>query len=178
MPTDRLAIYLQDHMAGSVAAMELLRHLKVIYPGTGMARFFGTLRTEIAADRRELRELMSGLRIPDKRPRKAAAWIAGKFTEIKLRLDDSLRGPLFLLESLDAVGLGIQGKLALWRALDAAASVNPALQGIIDYQRLENRAKKQCEAVEILRLEAARAALRQPQSRIAPLQQSSGAPPR
>jgi hypothetical protein len=164
-------------MAGSVAAMELLEHLGAIYPGTEMARFFATLRTEIAADRRELRELMNGLQILDKRPRKAAAWIAGKFTELKLRLDDGARGPLFLLESLDAVGLGIQGKLALWRALNAAAAVNPALHGIIDYQRLENRAKEQCEAVEILRLEAARAALRQPQSRAAPLQQSSGAPP-
>ncbi|HEX2228295.1 MAG TPA: hypothetical protein VHM64_14245 [Candidatus Binatia bacterium] len=159
-------------MAGSVAAMELLKHLEVIYPDTQMARFFATLRTEVAADRGELRVLMNGLQIVDTRPRKAAAWIAGKFTELKLRLDDNHRGPLFLLESLDAIALGIQGKVALWRALNAAAAVNPALRGIIDYQRLENRAKQQSEAVEIVRVEAARAALRQPHSRVALLQES------
>jgi hypothetical protein len=163
MVNEYLATYLNDHLAGSVAAVELLERLEAVYPGTDMARFFAALRNEIVADRGALEELMTRLQIAESRPRKASAWIAGKFTELKLRLDDKLRGPLRLLESLEAVGLGIDGKLALWRALNAATSVNPALQGILDYERLEKRAEEQREAVEIVRLEAARAAFKQVQ---------------
>jgi hypothetical protein len=58
--------------------------------------------------------------------------------------------------------------LALWRALNAATVVNSAL-GILDYERLERRAEEQREAVEVLRLEAARVAFKQ-------LQQLEAAP--
>jgi hypothetical protein len=37
---------------------------------------------------------------------------------------------LRVLESLKLVALGIQGKLALWRALAAAAQIDPALRVI------------------------------------------------
>jgi hypothetical protein len=163
-----LAIYLNDHLAGSAAAVELLEQLEALHPGTEMARFFAALRSEIVADRKELEELMKRLQIVESRPRKASAWIGGKFTELKLRLDDRARGPLRLLESLEALGLGIHGKLALWRALNAATVVNSAL-GILDYERLERRAEEQREAVEVLRLEAARVAFKQ-------LQQLEAAP--
>ncbi len=158
-----LATYLNDHLAGSVAAVELLKHLETVYPGTEMARFFATLRDDIAADRQQLERLMHSLQIFESRPRKTNAWIAGKFTELKLRLDDRARGPLRLLESLEAIALGIHGKLALWHALSAAASVNSALRGILDYERLQRRAEEQRQAVEILRLEAAKAAFKQDQ---------------
>ena len=161
MANEYLAIYLNDHLAGSVVAIDLLDYLEAVYAGTDMARFFATLRDEIVADRRQLEGLMQRLQIVESRPRKASAWIAGKFTELKLRLDDKRRGPFRLLESLEAIGLGIHGKWALWRALSAAASANPVLQGILDYQGLEQRAQEQREAVEILRLEAAKAAFRE-----------------
>ena len=80
------------------------------------------------------------------------------FTELKLRLDDSARGPLRLLESFEVVGLGIHGKLALWRALNAAADVSPELQGLLDYERTVQRAEEQRCRVEVVRLEAAKAA--------------------
>jgi hypothetical protein len=152
---------LNDHVAGSYAAVELLEYLEAAYPGTAMASFFATLREEIVGDRRELEGLMNRLQITASRPRKASAWIAGKFAELKLRLDDRARGPLRLLETLEAVGLGIDGKLALWRALNAAASVNPILQGVLDFERLEKRAEEQRRAVEILRLEAAKVTFKQ-----------------
>jgi hypothetical protein len=76
-----------------------------------------------------------------------------------MRLDDSARGPLRLLETLEAVRLGIDGKLALWQALNAAAPVAPRLQGL-DYERLAQRAEEQRRRVEVHRVEAARAALK------------------
>lgn len=158
MDNEYLATYLNDHLAGSVAAIELLEHLEAAYADTTIARFFTELRGEIAADRRELRGLMDRLHVAESRPRKVSAWLTEKVTELKLRLDDSARGPLRLLESLEVVGLGIHGKLALWRALSAAAEVSPGLSGLIDYERMAQRAKEQRRRVEVVRLEAAKAA--------------------
>ena len=89
--------------------------------------------------------------------RKAAAWLTEKVGEAKLELDDSGNGQLRLLEALETLGLGIQGKLGLWRALSAASSREPEIQKL-DLPRLERRAHDQFERVEAQRLLAARAA--------------------
>jgi hypothetical protein len=157
MADEHLATYLNDHLAGSVAAIELLEHLEAAHAGTDRVRFFAELRADIQADRDELKAVMERLQITEKRVRKATAWFAGKLTELKLRLDDHTRGPLRLLESLEAVGLGIEGKLALWRALSVAAETVPRLQGV-DYVRLVQRAEEQRRRVEEARLQAAKAA--------------------
>jgi hypothetical protein len=101
---------------------------------------------------------MNRLQIFESSPRKVIAWLTEKFIELKLRLDDRSRGPLRLLESLETVGLGIHGKLAMWHALNAAAQEFPPLQGLADYDRLVQRAEEQRRRVEVVRLEAAKAA--------------------
>ena len=63
--------------------------------------------------------------VAESRTRKATAWLTEKVTELKLRLDDPAGGALRLLEALEAVSLGIEGKRALWRALAAAAEDAP-----------------------------------------------------
>jgi hypothetical protein len=157
MTNDYLRTYLNDHLAGSLVAIDLLEQLEATYTDTGLASFFAELRRDISADRKELRRLINSLGVTESRPRKVSAWLTGKVTELKLRLDDSARGPLRLLESLEVLGLGIHGKLALWGALGAAADSSPALQGL-DYGRLAPRAEKQRSRVEVVRLEAAKAA--------------------
>ena len=157
MTNDYLRTYLNDHLAGSLVAIDLLEQLEATYTDTGLASFFAELRRDISADRKELRRLINSLRVTESRPRKVSAWLTGKVTELKLRLDDSARGPLRLLESLEVLGLGIHGKLALWRALDAAADSSPELEGF-DYERLAQRAEEQRWRIEVVRLEAAKAA--------------------
>ena len=101
---------------------------------------------------------MARLGVPTSAPRRAAAWLAEKLTELKLRLDDPAGGPLRLLETLEAVSVGIEGKRLLWLALAAAAESAPELR-VTDYGRLERRAEEQRQRVEVLRPEAARTAL-------------------
>jgi hypothetical protein len=158
MTNKYLATYLIDHLAGSVAALELLEDLEAAYAKTALAGFFAELRTDITADRRQLQSLMGRLRIVESRPRKVITWLTAKFIELKLQLDDRSRGPLRLLESLETVGLGIHGKLGMWRALNAAATDFPPLQGVADYERLAQRAEEQRRRVEVVRLEAAKVA--------------------
>lgn len=161
MTNDYLATYLIDHLAGSVAALELLEDLETTYAGTALRDFFVALQTDIEADQKELQLLMDRLQINESRPRKVAAWLAEKSIALKVRLDDKASGPLRLLESLEVVGLGIHGKLALWQALKAAAEELPPLRGPVDYERLTRRAEEQRGRIEIVRLEAAKVAFAQ-----------------
>lgn len=158
MADEHLATYLNDHLAGSVAAVELLEHLEVVHAETEVGRFAAELRADVEADRRELKAVMDRLDVGESRTRKASAWLAGKLTELKLRLDDRAGGDLHLLEACEALSLGIEGKRSLWRALAAAAEDAPALR-VADYERLARRAEEQRSRVEGRRLAAARTAL-------------------
>jgi hypothetical protein len=159
MSEAHLAVYLHDHRAGAVAAVELLTHLERVHAGTPIAPFAAALRTEIEADVRELEGLMSLAGISPSVARNAAAWITAKFAELKVRIDDPTDGALRLLESLDTLALGIDGKRALWMALAAVTDQIAALSGV-DYARLTRRAETQRGVVEVQRVSAARAALR------------------
>jgi hypothetical protein len=158
MGNEHIATYLNDHLAGSVIALELLDHLIATYSEADLTAFFRQLRADIAADRDELQGLMKHLDIGESRTRKASAWLAEKMTELKLRLDDPKAGALRLFESLEALSLGIEGKRSLWIALTAAAEKTPLLR-ILDYERLKRRAQEQRDGVEKLRIETASEAL-------------------
>jgi hypothetical protein len=158
MAPDHLATYLNDHLAGAVGALELLEHLERAHAGTPVARTLSELRAEIEADRETLESLMVRLHVTESRPRKATAWLAERLAWLKLRLDDSGHGAFRLFESLEAVSLGIEGKLGLWRTL---AAIAPAVSDVssLDYETLMRRATDQRERAEALRLGAAVAAL-------------------
>jgi hypothetical protein len=158
MPAEHLAIYLNDHLAGAGAALELLTHIEEGHPGTAAAQLAAELRPEITADSQVLHDLMRRAGIAESRPRQAAAWVTEKIAELKVRLDDRADGSLSLFESLEALSLGIEGKQALWGALASAAVAAPALQET-DYARLKMRAEDQRRRVEKQRLDAARSAL-------------------
>lgn len=158
MADEHLATYLNDHLAGSVVALELLEHLEATHTDSGLRDFFRELQADIAADRDELEGLMKSLVISQSRTRKASAWLAEKITELKLRLDDPQGGPLSLFESLEALSLGIEGKRSLWIALKEVAEKSPQLR-IINYERLIQRATEQRARVEELRMVTASKAL-------------------
>jgi len=149
MSKHHLAIYLNDHLAGSQAALEILDRL---------GEKGAALKSEIEQDVEVVKNLMATLGISQSPIRKATGWVGEKLLAIKNLVDDRSGGPLAQLELLEALSLGIEGKLALWLALDAATSVEPAL-AILTYDRLAERALKQRADVERWRLEAAKAAL-------------------
>lgn len=159
-----LALYLTDHLAGSVLAVDLLTQMETNYAGTETGKALAALRDEIERDRQELKRFMHELRVGESRVRKSAAWMTAKFTEMKLRLEDRAQGPLRLLESVELVALGIDGKLALWRALEAAAEILPELRRL-DFASLAQSALDQRRRAEDIRLAAAKTALTQVQRR-------------
>ena len=55
---DNLATYLNDHLAGSVAALNMIDHLIETFEKKPLAQFFRDLRGEIAADQADLQWLI------------------------------------------------------------------------------------------------------------------------
>jgi hypothetical protein len=88
--------------------LELLEHLEHAHPD--LALFLKHLRNDIEDDRKDLEALMTGLGITKSTVRHAAAWISEKFFRLKMRADDLSGSKLKLLESLEAVAIGIHGK--------------------------------------------------------------------
>ncbi len=156
MVNKRVATYLNDHLAGAVAAVRLLESLEELYDE--LRPQLSALRADIEADRLDLQALMSRLDVGESRARKIGGWVAEQATALKMRLDDSADGPLRLFECLEFLSLGIAGKLGLWDALKAAAEVSPQLR-CADYNRLIQRAIEQRSRAETLRLESAVEAL-------------------
>jgi hypothetical protein len=159
MSDKHAATYLNDHLAGSVLALELLAQLERNHAEKALGRFAAELYADILPDREELESLMRRLSIPQSGFRKATAWVAEKVADLKMRMDDSPDGALHLLEVLETVAIGIEGKRMLWRSLETAAENSPGLRGP-EYWRLEKKAMEQRERVEAFRLEAAKGALR------------------
>jgi hypothetical protein len=156
MPHEALATYLQDHLAGAVAALDLLAHLTADAAASGPA--LASLAADIQADQDTLVALMTRLQIAPSRPRQAVAWLTAKLGELTLRLEAGADSALRLLDGLEALELGIAGKEALWQALATLADQRPEL-GAMDYPGLLARAQAQRQQVEVLRVQAARAAL-------------------
>ena len=155
-----LTNYLNDHLAGSVGALELLDRLIDTYRDKPLENFFQGLRDDIHHDQEQLKELMQKLGAEESAVRKAGAWVVEKLSRAKIDLEEAAEGGTGLLLALEALVLGITGKRSLWRALQAASRTVPQLARL-DYAALEKRAIEQCERVEAKRLEAARTAFQE-----------------
>ena len=158
---DDLFDYLNDHVAGSVAALELLDRLVEAYGAKPQERFFRDLRADIHQDQEQLKELIEKLGAEESTVRKAGAWVVEKLSRPKIDLGDGGKNEVGLFLALEALILGITGKRSLWRALHAASRTVPELARL-DYSGLEKRAIEQCERVEARRLEMARSVFKKP----------------
>jgi len=150
-----LPVYLNDHLAGSIGALEMLGDLIETHEGKPLEQFLRALRDDIEADQRELKQIMEQLGIDESGTRKAGAWVAEKVLRAKLRVGDSGEANLALLQSLESLSLGIAGKRSLWRTLDVVLGSGASLRGV-DFAFLEKRAATQFGRVEAQRLEIAR----------------------
>lgn len=154
MHAGALTTYINDHLAGSVAAIELLDDLIAHPVEPEEPGFFIGLRDELTSEQDVLRELLRELGSGESAVRKAAGWLAQKVADLKLRWDDPGTGALRRFEALEGLALGVLGKLSLWRALKAVAPVEPALQRL-DLADLARRAESQYASVEARRVAAA-----------------------
>jgi hypothetical protein len=154
MSNDALKTYLQDHLAGALHAIELLKAMRDHFAEQPLGEFASHLLAEVEADRDVLVRLTEAIGGTSGGPKEWGAWLAEKVSRLKLK-HDSADG-LGTFEALEFLVVGIHGKWALWRALATIASLDSRLQRV-DFAELIARAESQHQKVEQQRLACAQA---------------------
>jgi hypothetical protein len=154
----RLSTYLNDHLAGSTSATELIRRAIQSNQGNTYAAFLEQLLVDIEEDRDALRDVMRRMDVSEDPLKQAAAWTTEKVGRLKLNGQLLGYSPLSRLIELEALSLGVTGKLCLWLGLRAAYGADPRLSGV-DLDELARRARDQRQRLERVRRKAAVEAL-------------------
>jgi hypothetical protein len=151
-PSSYLAIYLNDHLAGSVAGVELVRRARASNEGTDLGGTLDEVAAEIESLQATLRRLMERLDVAESRVKPAGAWVAEKLG--RLKLNGQLRGysPLSPVVELEGLCTGLSGQILLWNAMERV--FGSRLQGF-DFAALAERADSQRQRLEAHRLDVA-----------------------
>lgn len=154
-----LAVYLNDHLAGSAAGLRLARRCLERERGTELGRRLEALVGEIEEDRGVLERVMARVEATPNPVKQAAANGVVLLSVLKNRLPvlGSGSGDVSRLEEIELLSLGIEGKRLLWRALAALAKTDRRLKGF-GFATLERKAQAQRDRLEAVRLELAAAA--------------------
>ncbi len=158
MSTANLSLYLNDHLAGSVGARELLAHLQGIHRGDPWSEFFAEVDAEVGASQEKLRELMRRIGAAESSVRQTAAWLGEKLSRFKLGTGGGEEQAMSLFESLEALHLGTVGQSALWNALAEVARLIPAWTDV-PFDQLAREARSLSDRLDVRRLELARRVL-------------------
>jgi hypothetical protein len=147
-----LGIYLNDHLAGATAGVELAKRAAREHAATELGPFLGTLAREVEEDREALRTLMRELGIREQRAKVALGWTAEKLGRLKLNGHVLSRSPLTPLVELEGLALGVFGKRQMWLAL-AELPLGDDVRGRCEQRGV--RAQRQLDALEEHRMRAA-----------------------
>ena len=143
--------YLNDHLAGSISALELIAHWAKIHKGEPLGSFFVETEREIKADQDTLRDVMRTLGVEESKVRQAGAWAAEKVGRARLIIAGDEPGSLGLVLTLEGLIMGVTGKKLMWRAL-AAAKLSRL--NSYNFEQLQHRAGQQIERIEAERIRA------------------------
>jgi hypothetical protein len=125
-----LRIYLNDHLAGATAGVELARRAAGGTSGP-ISDALTQLANEITRDREELLSIMAALDVPVQRRKVYAGWVTEKLGRLKLNGRIAERSPLSTVLELEGLRMAVAGKAAGWAALRSCAG------GPVDATRLD-----------------------------------------
>lgn len=152
-----LAIYLNDHLAGATGGTTLARRLARNHRGTEMQGPTGDLADQIAQDRTALLQIMGALGIRPRRVRLGLALLAERVGRLKFNGRLVRRSPLSSVIELEAMRIGVEGKIDGWQALRRVADRERRLDAH-GLDELLHRAGQQSDTLQELRLRAVTAA--------------------
>lgn len=142
MPGRLLSTYLNDHLAGAVAGVELARRAAGSNRGNAHGATLEQLAEEIEQDRESLRALMRELGVGVDPAKVALAWGAEKLGRAKLNGRLFGYSPLSRVVELEGLSLGVEGKLLLWQTLSQLELAEGPLASF-DFETLIKRARSQ-----------------------------------
>jgi hypothetical protein len=155
---DLLAIYVSDQLALGVAWRELARRAAGENAGTELGEALSSVAAAIAEDVETFRSIATRLGVRPRRAKQVAAIAAERLG--RLKPNGRVRGysPLSRFLELDALVMGIDGKVTLWRTIRDLAGAGELLPDV-DFERLIERAREQRALLEPHHARAGREAL-------------------
>jgi hypothetical protein len=151
---DLLGGYLNDHLGGSVAGVEIAEKLRSRNEGTPFGAVLADLVLEVKEDRATLEHLMDRLGIERSPAKQAAGRGLEKLGRLRTSKQVTGSAEVSRLMDIEALSLGIDGKFAMWRVLKEIADLDGRLAET-DFDGLAARAGRQRETLEPYRLQAA-----------------------
>ncbi len=155
MDAKLLTTYLNDHLAGATGGLELFRRATDTHQGSPLGDELAQLTTEVAEDREALIGIMATLHIRRNWLWASAGGIAEKLGRLKPNGFILRRSPLSDVVELEALRIGVWGKLSGWEVLLAGATDEPALDRV-SLETLLERAHDQLERLRKMHVRVAR----------------------
>ena len=149
-----LQIYLNDHLAGATAGLELARRALSSNEGTEVGAFLAQLAVEIDEDKDSLEELIERLDFKKNVFKQSAGWMAEKAGRLKLNGQVTGYSDLSRVLELEGLTIGVTGKLSLWENLMSIKDLDPTL-ATFDFDTLIKRAQSQLASLREHKLAAA-----------------------
>ncbi len=143
----QLATYLNDHLAGAMAGRDLAEKIASDNEGTELGSFMAGVVGAIDEDRANLEDVMKRVGVERAAVKQAAGRLAEKLG--RLRMHQTVTGDpgLSRLLELEALIMGVTGKLALWRTLQEVGRDDARLAGV-DFDILIGRAEEQLRGIQ------------------------------
>ncbi|UFS70800.1 hypothetical protein LPW11_01100 [Geomonas sp. RF6] len=149
---DNLAHYLSNHLAGSVAGVELVKMMISENRGKELAPFLQVLLKELEEDQEVVRRCLKEMGRRGNMIKEMGAWTIEKlaFSPLTGLADASLLRPVVELEG---ILIGTLGRHAMWRLLERFHQNDPRF-AFVDFTFLRERAERQAEELERHRQQA------------------------
>lgn len=149
-----LKIYLNDHLAGAVAGIELCRRAARENTGNAVGAFLAGYGRALEEDRHILESVMAALVAMRDPVKQTLAWLGERVGRLKLNGRIVGYSALSRLVELEGLCLGAEGRVLLWRTLLRLQRQDPRLAGF-DFAQPLTRAELHRRDLERLRLAAA-----------------------
>ena len=117
MNDEFLATYLNDHHAGSVGAIELLKHSIKANEGNEFAVVLQNFLNEISEEQTLLKKLIERIDSKKSSLKNVGGWIAEKLSRLKINNPLTPYSDENRFLEFEALFLGVNGKLDLWKVM-------------------------------------------------------------
>jgi hypothetical protein len=144
-----------------MVGLELARRTQAENKDNSVGEYYRVFVPELAEDRATLIGVMAALGMKRDMVKQSVAWVGEKLGRLKLNGHLTSYSPLSRMVELEALCVGTEGRLSLWRTLRRLSRKDERL-GRFDFTTLINRAEQQRRTLERLRQQAADGAFLEP----------------
>ena len=138
-----LGIYINDHLAGHVAGLELTKRSAASNEGTPLGDYLEQFVAELEEEKVTIERALEEVDADPSRVKTMGAWVAEKAGRLKLNGNVTGYSPLSRLLEIETMSNGVASKMDLWSALQRMQVGSDA-----EYQGLLDRAERQKAQLE------------------------------